>query len=462
MNEEFSPQLFEMFRRSIADYCGICLTEEQRRDFEKNVRLRMATLGLESPLHYLNILTHGQVREWDELIPLIANNETFFFREPFHFEILRNRILPELLKQRRVIRIWSAGCSTGEEVYSLAITLLEAQQRYGEFEAYVIGTDIDQAALETARRSEYGRNSFRGVSTDLMRKYFLALDEDPIRYAVDARVKGLTQFTYLNLLQSSYGSEFAHFDVVFFRNVSIYFSKETIERVHRNLMKTLRDGGYLFVAASETLHHNLGSRLIEMDNAFFYQKAKSQNGAQPISKIRRALSFLTRKPSVPDSPKPMEEIVRAYRDGRYDDVLGVPLSAYRDADRMTLLILKTLVRMGQEQWPDAERGIVEILQHDEVNAEAYLLRGLIEMYRANREAAENAFRKALFLNTDLSMAHFYLGKLLQEIGKTEEAQREFRNTIRSLERSEDRSITFQALGHSADTIRNVCKQLLSS
>lgn len=464
MSIHLPQSLFDLYRRAIEDYCGICLTEDHRADLEGKIRQRMEALGLDSPLDYLKRLTvlHAGHREWDDFIALIANNETFFFREPVHFDVLRESILPELIRRRRQIRVWSAGCSTGEEAYSLAIALYEARLRLGDFEPEVIGTDIDQAALDVARRGEYGKNSFRSVEPGIVARYFLDAEESPPLRKIDPRIRQFTSFRYLNLIQASYGQEFSNFDIIFFRNVSIYFSKETIARIHRRLMESLSDGGYLFVASSETLHHQFDIPPIEMNGVFLFQKTT-------YTPVRAKTAAYAKKPASPNPPvvtvraePTLEEIVRAYQDGHYPEVLSLIESVQSGRFPKERNVLKTLVLVGQEKWTDAQHACETLLTDDPIDAEAHLLKGMIAWYRRRIDDAEEAFRRSLFLNSGLAVAHFFLGKLLADNGRREAAARSFRNAARVLDQKTDRSTILSALGYSPETLQDACQHYLSN
>jgi len=466
MSSELPQSLFDLYRRAIEDYCGICLTDDHRSDLESKIRQRLDSLGLESPLQYLNRLTQSRAghREWDDFIALIANNETFFFREPDQFDVLKERILPELVRLPRQIRVWSAGCSTGEEAYSLAITLYEGRMKYGEFEPTVVGTDIDQAALETARRGDYGKNSFRSVDPEIVNRYFIDGDDFAGMKKLDPRIRSITSFQYLNLLQASYGAEFTNFDIIFFRNVSIYFSKDTIERIHRRLMEALAEGGYLFVASSETLHHQSDVPPIEMDGVFVFRKDTHER--KPMMKpVVRVVPKSTTKPHAPRTAiqgPTLEEIISAYQDGRYDEVLTLIQAVRSRQDVLRISVLKALVEVGQENWQESERTCDTMLSVDPVNGEAYLVKGLIAWYRGQHEDAESAFRKAIFLANNLAIAHFYLGKLLTDENRKDDGLRSFRNAIRVLREHADHSVTLIALGYSTETLHDACQHYLAN
>jgi chemotaxis methyl-accepting protein methylase len=232
---------------------------------------RLDTVGARSPEDYLARLRDDET-ELHTLTSLITINETYFYRESQHLRLLTERICPELLARRASdspVRLLSVGCSTGEEPYSILMALRE---RYGElaerfFE--VNAGDVDRAVLERARAGVYGRFSFRALSPQLQERYFSAVDANHFR--IDESLRRRVSFQPLNLLAADYPETLAGQDVIFFRNVSIYFDEPTRRRVLERLKTLLAPGGYLIVGISETLANDFGIlTLRERDGVFLF------------------------------------------------------------------------------------------------------------------------------------------------------------------------------------------------
>lgn len=232
---------------------------------------RIDTVGARSPEDYLARLCDDET-ELHTLTSLITINETYFYRESQHLRLLTERICPERLARRdsdAPVRLLSVGCSTGEEPYSILIALRE---RYGEPADHffdVKAADVDRVALERARAGVYGRFSFRALSPRLQERYFSPVDANHFR--IDESLRRRVCFEPLNLLAADYPEPLAGQDVIFFRNVSIYFDEPTRRRVLERLKTLLVPGGYLIVGISETLANDFGIlALRERDGVFLF------------------------------------------------------------------------------------------------------------------------------------------------------------------------------------------------
>ncbi len=244
---------FHRLRTFIYEECGINLTEVKRSMLEGRLARRLRHLGLSSFRDYCTYLTSTQGRQ-AELTPMIdavTTNKTDFFREANHFEYLTDQALPALLEGRRRLALWSAGCSTGEEPYTLAIVLAEAGAG-SSFQASVLATDISSKVLEHAVRAVYDSERIAPVPPALKEKYFLrSKDRTRGLVRVVPAIRSLVTFRRLNFMEDFMLPEPA--DVIFCRNVLIYFDRRTQERVLAKFARSLNPGGYLFVGHSETL-----------------------------------------------------------------------------------------------------------------------------------------------------------------------------------------------------------------
>lgn len=479
----FNKQWFDLFRKIVLDHSGILIATDAMSDFGKKISSRMKEIGLDSfsDYHELILSPYDNGNEIRHLIEQIANNETYFFREPAHFRILKTHILPRIVRDRpgKKIRIWSAGCSSGEEAYSLAITLLETAMLIGSIEAEIIGTDIDRDAIRTAQAAIYGRNAFRAIEPYYLNTYFEPLTEpDSDLRQIQPRVRSLVRFDYFNLFQKPYPSYLSQLDVVFFRNVSIYFSKEKIEEINKSISEALVEGGYLFLGSSETLHHNLGNlKLIELDSVYLYQKISQP--AEETEEIKSAVndnptgksepnvfpthSLARRKPSSkprPETPKlpTDEDIFTAFKAGNYSQALQWIESL--TSPSVFVLMIHAHIYLGMEQFDRSAEILNRLMQMEPLNGEIYFLYGMHYMFQKKYEMAIEYFRQSLFLKKELALAHFHLASIYWLTGKTADAKREYRNTIRILEHHKDISVSFALLGYSSDYLINACRQYL--
>ena len=245
------------FAGLIRDQTGIHLRANKGPLLVARLSRRLKDLKLKSFSDYYRFLendTSGE--ELLTLINKITTNKTSFFREPHHFEFIRSRLLPELQRAgRRNVRIWSAGCSSGEEPYSIAITLMEALGSHSSWDIRILATDIDSEVLERASAGRYPMESLDEMETELKRKYFLRwYGELEGLVEVRPRLRRMICFRRLNFIQSDWHVG-DRFDIVFCRNVIIYFQQPVQERIVRGLAAHLRPEGYYFSGHSENLHY---------------------------------------------------------------------------------------------------------------------------------------------------------------------------------------------------------------
>ena len=238
---------------------GINLNADKKTMLELRIRQRLRSLNLNSYDHYCEYLFggHGQKDEIVQLIDVVTTNKTDFFREADHFEFLVEKALPDVMSRNengRQLLVWSAGCSTGEEPYTLAMVLSEFGLSRPGFRFRVLATDISTKVLAKANRGVFHQEAVRPVPAELRRKYFMrSRDPHSELLRVVPELRRLVEFRRLNFMDSDFGlAEKA--DVIFCRNVIIYFDRPTQERILQKLAAQLRSGGYVFVGHSESLH----------------------------------------------------------------------------------------------------------------------------------------------------------------------------------------------------------------
>jgi chemotaxis protein methyltransferase CheR len=246
--EEFRP-LAELIRRA----SGIKITEELVPMVERRLSGRLSARGVASFGDYLKLLT-GDARAEEELehaVESIATNETYFFRDQPQLRSFEHDVLPELEKlalRRRSLSVWSAGCSSGEEVYTLAI-LLARSQRFTGWNVRVLGNDISRRVIQTARKGLYRGASFRALPAEF--EPYFARNADGA--AVDPAIRALCHFARFNLLDAGSAAMFGRVDAIFCRNVLIYFDDEARRRVIETFYERLNPGGYLMLGHSDSL-----------------------------------------------------------------------------------------------------------------------------------------------------------------------------------------------------------------
>ncbi len=251
---------FQALSRLIYDHCGINISEGKRTLLETRLAHRLKQLRLATYKDYCKYLADPAVLA-QELVPLvdqITTNKTDFFREPNHFDYLVHSALPDLVERGlcgagRTLEAWSAACSTGEEPYTLAMVLSEYASQTPGFRFRILATDISTRVLKAASSAIYEQERVEPVPPALRKKYLMR-SKDPARREVRIvpELRGLVDFRRLNFMDAGYGLESAK-QVVFCRNVIIYFDRPTQERVLGRIAREMPLGGYIFMGHSETL-----------------------------------------------------------------------------------------------------------------------------------------------------------------------------------------------------------------
>jgi chemotaxis protein methyltransferase CheR len=257
-DEFISSRDYARLRELIYAEAGIRLGTEKKTMLEVRIRRRLKALSLHSYGQYCDYLfgRQGMKEEMVHFIDVVTTNKTDFFREPGHFDFLVDRALPESSRHEseRPFLIWSAGCSTGEEPYTMAIVLTEYAQSHPGFRFRILASDISTVVLGKAELGVYSSDLVDPVAPQLRRKYFMrSRQPGSNRMRVVPELRRAIEYRRLNFMDADYGfSEKA--DAIFCRNVIIYFDRPTQERILRKLANCLAPGGYMFVGHSETLH----------------------------------------------------------------------------------------------------------------------------------------------------------------------------------------------------------------
>jgi chemotaxis protein methyltransferase CheR len=253
-----SDQLFERFSRLVYQECGINLHNGKKELLQARLNKRLRATGFASYREYYDYITsaHNQ-GEIVHFLDCISTNLTYFFREPKHFEFLERTALPELILNKTNersprIRIWSAGCSTGEEPYSLAMCVLAHLSDPGKWDFKILATDISTRVLQVGIKGAYPKVKVEKVPRDLLKAYFRKqCQQDGDSFVATPLLKDIITFRRLNLKENYPFS--GPFDFIFCRNVMIYFDKETQQQLVQKMANYLSLGGYMMVGHSESL-----------------------------------------------------------------------------------------------------------------------------------------------------------------------------------------------------------------
>jgi len=472
------------FKALIKERCGLNFDDARNAILEDSIRKRMSIRRIKSPSVYLSVVASEQ-QEFNDLVNLVTINETYFFREHAHLKLLAERLVPERLSDKGFsgkIRILSAGCSTGEEPYSIALYLME---KYGinDFIS-VIGVDIDSAAIEKAQKGVFGSYSFRCFPDDLKERYFEECGCN--HYKIKDFVRERVEFRKLNLLSDSYPEELKMLDIIFYRNVSIYFEPETQRRIFSNLAALLKEGGCLFLSATETLSHNFGIlSLVETDGVFFFRKEqknsgyKTDNSSMDVKPCVSSRQIVTNRPrripqNVSHSVEHLLSVAHKGRDSSafFDDALSLAkgkryvealekIDAIAEDDKsfVKAQMLKASILINMKDMKEAETACIRGIEADKWCLEGYVLLGLIYKMQNDYENSLKKFKEAIYIQSSFWPAHFFLAELYSSVGESQKACREYEITMRLLTKEDtpDYGFTFFPVSFPAGSIVHVCR-----
>jgi chemotaxis protein methyltransferase CheR len=273
-----SLKTFEMWRKYIYDSCGIYFQDNKKYLLESRLQKRISYLGLKTFEEYFSFVNDSikGSQEKKYLYEAITINETFFFRNQPQFDAIINNILPDLIQRKRVlgqrkIKIWSAASSSGEEAYTIAIILKDIiKPKYPEFEFEIVGTDINTAVVETAKKGLYKEYSIRQTPPYYLKKYFVRVDN---AFQLNPDIVNAVTFKNMNLYDEFAMKSMFGFDLIMCANVLIYFDFESKVKVVSRLYDSMNTGGYLFIGYSETLHGiSKAFKLISFPKTIGYKK----------------------------------------------------------------------------------------------------------------------------------------------------------------------------------------------
>lgn len=418
---------YPSLKAQILEGTGLHYYADKDEDLAARIGRRLAARDVASCAAYRSLLTApGVPSEFDNLIGELTIGETYFFRQPEHFEILRSRIIPDLLQRNsgsRRLRIWSAGCATGAEPYSISLLLWrEFGVQLQEWNVEILGTDINPTFLERARTAVYGPWALRDVPREILRGCF---DHDPRTKTWRLRpqyAKGVS-FQRHNLVSSTLfpGQHFDPFDIIFCRNVLIYFSNDRVRTLTERLGGSLAPGGWLLVGHAEVTSPGLqGFVAYSERTATVHHKPDGGGGPQTVREAPRIEGFFqpfaATKPSVPSRVSPAEAPVPG---PRMPDLTEVRLLA------------------GRGEWAHAEDLCRRIIEAEPLCAAGHFTLGLILEHRSDR-GAEAAFKKSIYLDRGFALGHYHLGCCLERSGELRHARKAFDNVLSILaERLDD-------------------------
>jgi chemotaxis protein methyltransferase CheR len=482
-------QLSEM----IAAKTALHFPEERWDDLEQKVGSSAKEFGFNAKEEFIQWLLSSPLTtsQMDILASHLTIHETYFWREPQVFEALVGQVLPALVRSRqnsnRCIRIWSAGCATGEESYSIAIALCRAIPVLKEWNITILATDINPRILRKAMAGVYGKWSFRNAPPWLTEGYFHC-KKDGV-FEILPEIRKMVTFAYLNLAEDTYPSSLNNtnaMDIIFCRNVLMYFAPERARQVGQCLNRSLVDGGWLMVGASE-LSQQLFPQFaaVKFPGAIAYRK-ETPGSPSPTDFPYEALSFqkTTDQPPVepsawverPAPPFQFHEDEKVLITGNeplprneYAAVLEQPAQATgletiektaEETVQSKALSIRTLADQGK--LPEALVLCDNALASDKLNPGLHFLRAIILQELNRVDEAGDSLKRTLYLDQNFVLAHFALGNMGLRKGNAASAKKHFLNVLSLLKDNHPEDILPESEGLTAGRFREIIKATMET
>ncbi|STX42237.1 methyltransferase involved in chemotaxis (CheR domain) [Legionella donaldsonii] len=488
-SEEFDPEdeLWVQLSDSLRINTGLNFTKIRRLDLYRGIKAAADAFGIKSPeeLAHKLIASPWEQKQIEILAKYLTVGETYFFRDRQSFEMLEQHVFPSLLKKRlgtnQRLRIWSAGCCTGEEPYSIAIALAKQIPNRRSWNITILATDIVMEFLRKACEGVYSAWSFRDAPVGIQETYFSKTNQD--HFAISPEIKAMVTFSYHNLAENSYPSidnGTNAMDIIFCRNVLMYFEHSEINRVLHKLTQSLVEGGWLFLSPVDIPSTmNLPNLvLIDSCHSMIYQKVSSykveeQGYREPPlilpSAINLALASAEPQPSAlptiellnvsGDNPveKAAELYQRSYQkaenyfvQGHYEQAIRIAkqILAKNPQEPSTMLLLARCYS-NQGFLKDAHQWCKKALKIDKLNKEWWYLYGMILQEEGLQEDALDALKRALFIDQNNVIVHIAIGNQYHLQGCIHDAEKHFRSALEILSHYQEEQIVPESEGLSA-------------
>lgn len=463
-----SSLLLSNFNRFLSDQTGLYFDKDKQNQLLKGMEAAAKEFGFGTAEECIRQLMSSDLsREQIEILAAhLTVGETYFFREKKSYDFLENRVLPELILSRREsgenrLRVWSAACSSGEEAYSIAIVLDEMKEKLTGFNTFILATDINRGALKKAREGIYSEWSFRGISQWTKDRYFTRTDNK--QYEIVSHLKEAVVFDYLNLVEDSCPSLLHNtngMDIIFCRNVLMYFSTAAARKVVNNLSRCLVPDGWLVVSPSDAFNVSdpLLSRMDIAEAPIFRKIPESEKFVKPAAVIEPKPYKPVKRPATPPvkpvyiPPRPAppaekpresagfndryEEASRFYRQGLYikavetaESLLASPIPTDNGVPVHKIYELLTRSYADRGKLSEAEKWCSKAIDAAKLDPLYRYLMATIQLEQGKTEAAAASLKQGLYIDRDYIPAHFTLGHIALQQGKYTEAARCFDNTL---------------------------------
>ncbi|MEO5968867.1 MAG: CheR family methyltransferase [Bdellovibrionia bacterium] len=422
---------FENLQRYIIKVTGLNYFLEKQEYLINHLEKRFTEIGIKDCTSYLNLLTQqkqGEV-ELDALITYLTIGETYFFRHKEQFDSLREIILPAVIKKNQDIkrlRIWCAGCSTGAEPYSVAILLKsDFSAQIAGWDVKIVGTDINRDVLNRANEGKYEDWSFRLTQPELRQNNFTQNGQS---WTILREFKQWVSFQYHNLVKQPFTLPpvpISEYDIIFCRNVMIYFGKEVIEQLGFNFATALTEQGWLVIGHAEYSLEDFGClKKVPGPGTLLYQKlsSKAVPAPVPLSQPPPAILF---QPNLVFQPSLAKQLPLVNKPS---------FTPQKPQPKIQEDLLKIQKLSDLGEFEAAHKQSIFLVAANPLEPLPYFYYALVLIHLKRDSEAEEALNKAIYLKRDFIFAHYYLGLIQEEKGKKDSANKHFNNVLKLLDR----------------------------
>ena len=488
MNRTISDTMLLKLSEFIENKLALSFTEERWDDLERNIKAAALEFGYPDVSSYLqNILNNPMNRrQAEQLASYLTINETYFWREPLSFEALENIIIPEMVEKKRNddkrLRIWSAGCSGGEEPYSIAIAITKTIPDYQNWNISILATDINPRILAKANEGIYGSWSFRKVPQGFQERYFRKVSQN--KFEIIPKIKKMVSFEYLNLAEDEYPSPLNNtnaMDIIFCRNVLMYFNQKRFRQVVDGLSRSLLNGGYLLVSSSELSSQNFpGFKPVNLPGIVLYKKSdrkqffdKSDPFIYPIpddysqnlvhefkeSDVHSDEQVLTEGDSkhqeekiISNDEPILEQVVQIYESGNYAGVIdGFDKKELSEEELM--LLIRSYANKGELK--RAQELCHIAIGSQKLNAKIHYLCATIHQELNQPDEAISSLKRAIYIDDDFVLPYYNLANLYLKKGNLIDSKKCYQNILSILKKCEDHEIVPESEGLTSGRFREI-------
>lgn len=419
---------YDALKNHIIQYTGLAYYADKDEDFATRLSRRLIARGVTACEEYLKLLTtrKGGQSEMDRLVGELTVGETYFFRQREHFELLRNTILPDLIERNqagRRLRIWSAGCATGPEPYSISLLLkLDFSSRLAGWDVSILGTDLNVEFLAQAEQASFAEWALRGVPEGLKARCFI---REGKRWRLRPEFREGVLFEYDNLAAEAPCWNGQPFDLILCRNVLIYFSRDQASSAVARFHRCLEAGGWLLVGYAEpNMDIFRAFETISTPDSTAYRKRAGER-VEPRPEAWQPLPW----------QQESAELDQPWMSVPPDKTAELPgAAAVESAIEPPPTIDEVRILADSGHWDSAVTLCQQLLEAEPLNPATHFVSALIQEHLGDEAGARAAFQKAIYLDREFALAHYHLGTSLERSGERGLAERAFRNTLDILDR----------------------------